>query len=156
MVVWTVPEHNGGLDSPRARWWFGRSSSTRIVATVPEHEKCGRKPYATCTIIWRIYLSSYSVQSNMTRLVKKVDKYNTSYCLLILSSKQSLGTCKEVRQCGPSYTGNEEAHTLITKRHIYWHRSRGCENNHLRCVRTSPKNPRQTKWHNSWVKYSIG
>ena len=37
-VVWTVPEQNGGLDSPRAQRWSGQSPSTRIIATVPEHK----------------------------------------------------------------------------------------------------------------------
>ena len=32
------PEHESGRNSPRARWWSGQSPSTRIVATVPEHE----------------------------------------------------------------------------------------------------------------------
>ena len=68
-----------------------------------------------------------------------------SYCPLALSSKQSLGTYKEVRQCGPSHTSNEEACTLVTKGRVYWCRSQGCENNRLRLVRTSPKNLEQTK-----------
>ena len=108
--------------------------------TVPEHERCGEKRNATCTIILCIYLSSYSVKSNLTCLVKKVDGYSTSYCPLVLSSKQSLGTCKEMRQCGPSHTSNEEACTLVTKGRVYWRRSRGCENNRLQHARTSPKN----------------
>ena len=132
-MVWTFPEHDGGLDSPRARWWSGKSPSTRNVA----------KNHMPLVPFF------YSVKSNLTRLVTKVGGYSTSYCLLVLSSKQSLGTYKEVRQCGPSHTGNKEAHTLITKRRIYWHRSRGCENNHLRRVRTSPKNLRRTKRWNS-------
>ena len=59
-VVGTVPEHEGGRDSPehesgrnspRARWWSGQSLSTRVVGTIPKHKKCGKKPYATYTII---------------------------------------------------------------------------------------------------------
>ena len=155
-MVWAVPEHGSGLGSPRARQGSGQSPSTVVVWTILEHKTCSEETNAACTIIWCIYLSSYSVKSNLTRLVKKVDGYSTSYCLLVLSSKQSLSTCKEVRKCGPSHTSNEEAHTLVTKGRVYWRRSRGCENNRLWRVRTSPKNLGQTKRHNSWVKYSIG
>ena len=135
-VVWAVPEHGSGLGSPRAQQWSGPSLSSRYAA---------KKKNAACIIIWCIYLSPYSVKSNLPRLVKKADGYSMSYCLLVLSSKQSLGTCKEVRQCGPSHTSNEEVRTLVTKGRIYWHRSRGCENNHLRRVRTSPNNLGRTK-----------
>ena len=45
-VVITVPEHDGGLDSSRARWWSGQSPSTRIVATVPEHKDSHDSPQA--------------------------------------------------------------------------------------------------------------
>ena len=48
-----------------------QSSSMIVVWTIPEHERCGEEPNATCTIIWCIYLSSYSGKSNLTRLVKK-------------------------------------------------------------------------------------
>ena len=109
-VVEAVLEHESGLDSSRARWWSGQSPSTRIVMTVPEHKdsrdsprargwsgqspstKSVAKNHVTCTIILYIYLFTCSVKSNMTRLVKKVDGYNTSYCLFILSSKQLRGT----------------------------------------------------------------
>ena len=37
-----------------------------------------------------------------------------AFCPLTLSGKLSLGTCMEVRQCGPSYTINEEVRTLVT------------------------------------------
>ena len=73
MVVWTVPEHKGGLGSPRAR-------------------EVQRK-----TIYHLYYYFVYffcSVKSNLTRLVKKVDGYSTSYCLLVFSSKQLHGTYK--------------------------------------------------------------
>ena len=55
-----------------------------------------------------------------------------AFCPLTLSGKQSLGTCMEVRQYGPSHIINEEARTLETKGRVYWRRSRGCENNRLR------------------------
>ena len=144
-MVYAVPEHGSGLGSPRARQWSVQSPSTAVVCAILEHKTCSEKMNAACTISWCIYLSSYSVKSNRTRLVKKADRYNTSYYLLALSSKQSFGTCKEVRQCGPSHTSNEEARTLVTKGCVYWCRSRGCENNHLQHVRTSPKNLGRTK-----------
>ena len=59
-VVGTVPEHDSGLDSIRARWWSGQYPSTTVVWTVPEHEKCGEKPYATGTIIFCIELLALS------------------------------------------------------------------------------------------------
>ena len=59
---------------------------------------------------------------------------------LLFSGKQSLGTCMEVRQCGPSYTINEEVRTLVTKERVYWHRFQGCVNNRLRRVRMTPNN----------------
>ena len=74
-----------------------------------------KKTNAACIIIWCIYLSPYSVKSNLPRLVKKADEYNTSLYLLTLSGKQSLGACMEVRQCGPSHIINEEARTLETR-----------------------------------------
>ena len=151
VVVVAAPEHGSGLGSPRARQWSGQSPSTAVVWTILEHKTCSEKMNAACTIIWCIYLSSYSVKSNRTRLVKKADRYSTSYCLLALCSKQSLGTCKEVRQCGPSHTSNEEARTLVMKGRVYWRRSQGCENNHLRCMRTSPKNLERMKRRNSWL-----
>ena len=139
-MVWAVPEHGSSLGSPRARQWSGQSPITAVVWSILEHKTCSEKTNAACTIIWCIYLSPYSVKSNLTRLVKKADVYSMSHCLLALFGKQSLGTCKEVRQCGPSHTINEEAHTLVTKGRVYWRRSRGCENNHLWRVRTSPNN----------------
>ena len=93
-AVGTVPEHDGGLDSPRARWWSGQSASMMVVWTVPERKKSGKKTYATCTIILYIYLFTCSIKSSLTCLVKKVDGYSTSYCLLVFSSKQLRGTCK--------------------------------------------------------------
>jgi len=150
-VVVAVPEHDSGLGSPQARQWPGQSPSTAVVWTILEHKTCSEKTNAACTIIWCIYLSSYSIKSNRTRLVKKADRSSTSYCLLALSSKQSFGTCKEVRQCGPSHTSNEEVRTLVTKGHIYWHRSRGCENNRLQRAHTSPKNLGRMKRRKSWL-----
>ena len=109
-VVWAVPEHGSGLGSPRAQQWSGPSLSSRYAA---------KKKNAACIIIWCIYLSPYSVKSNLPRLVKKADGYNISLCLLTLSGKHSLGACMEVRQCGPSHIINEEARTLETKRRVY-------------------------------------
>ena len=84
MVVWTVPEHKDSHDSPQARGWSGQSPSTKSVA----------KNHVTCTIILCIYLFTCSIKSNLTRLVKKVDGYSTSYCRFVLSSKQLRGTCQ--------------------------------------------------------------
>ena len=150
-VVWAVPEHGSGLGSPQARQWSGQSPSMAVVWTILEHKTCSEKTSAACTIIWCIYLSPYPVKSNLTRLVKKADGYSTSLCLLALYGKQSLGTFMVVRQCGPSHTINEEARTLVTKGCVYWRRSRGCENNRLRRVRTSPKNLGRTKRRSSWL-----
>ena len=150
-VVWAVPEHGSGLGSPRARQWSGQSSITAVVWSIIEHKTCSEKANAACIIIWCIYLSPYSVKSNMPRLVKKADGYNISLCLLTLSGKQSLGACMEVRQCGPSHIINEEARTLETKGRVCWRRSRGCENNHLRRVRTSPKNLGRMKRRSPWL-----
>ena len=116
-----------------------------MVWTIPEHEYCSEETNVACTITWCIYVSSYSIKSNLTRLVKKADGYSTSLYLLALSGKQSLGTCMEVRQCGPSHIINEEARTLETKGYVYWRRSRGGVNNRPLRVRTSPKNLGRTK-----------
>ena len=37
-VVEAVPEHESGLDNPRAQRWSGQSPSTRIIAIVPKHK----------------------------------------------------------------------------------------------------------------------
>ena len=149
-MVGAVPEHGSGQSSPRARQWSGQSPSTAVVWSIIELKICSQKN-AACIIIWCIYLSPYSVKSNLPRLVKKADGYNISLCLLTLSGKQSLGACMEVRQCGPSHIINEEARTLETKRRVCWRRSRGCENNRLRRVRTSPKNLGRTKRRSPWL-----
>ena len=111
-VVEAVPEHESDLDSSRARWWSGQSPSTRIVMTVPEHKDSRDSPRARwwsgqtrstksvaknhmslvllfCIFSYLLVLSS----PILTRLVKKVDGYNTSYCLFVLSNKQLRGTC---------------------------------------------------------------
>ena len=106
------PEHSSGLGSPRAQQWSGQSPSTSVVWAVPEHKTYSEKTKASCTIIWCIYLSPYSVKSKLTRLVKKANTYSTAFCPLTLSGKLSLGTCMEVCQCGPSHFIIEEAHTL--------------------------------------------
>jgi hypothetical protein len=148
MVVWTVPEHDGGLDSPRAQGWSGQSPSTRVVGTIPNHKKCGKKPFATCTIMPLLLLFFvFAYVFALTSPVKKVDGYSTSFAFLSCQANSCMAPVSRCVSVGPP--------TLATKRRIYWHRSRGCENNHLRCVRTSPKNSRQTKRHNSWVKYGI-
>ena len=138
-MVWAVPEHKSGLGSARAQ---------KVVWAVPEHSSGQGKSTVTCaacTIIWCIYFSLFSAKSSLTRLVKKANRYSTSFCLLIFSGKQSVDTCIEVCQCGPSYTINEEARTLLTKERVYWRRSRGGVNNRPPCVRTSPKKLGRTK-----------
>ena len=137
LVAGAVPEHGSGRSSPRARQWSEQSPSTAVIWAVPEHgsglgspraRQCSgpslssrhaaKKKNAACIIIWCIYLSPYSVKSNLPRLVKKADGYNISLCLLTLSGKQSLAAYMEVRQCGPSHIINEEARTLETKGRI--------------------------------------
>ena len=126
-----------------------------MIGAVPKHITCSEETNATCTIIWCIYLSSYPVNSILTRLVKKADGYGTPCCLLVISNQQLLSTCKEGHQCGPSRTSNEEGRTLVTRGRVYWHRSRGCENNRLRRMRTFPKNLGWTKRRNPLVIYNI-
>ena len=169
-MVGAVPEHDSGRNSPRVRQWSGQSPSTTVIWAVLERcsgqgspraqpwsgpslsTRHAAKKRTPLVLLFGVFiLSPYSIKSNLTRLVKKADGYSTSHCLLALSGKQSLGTCMEVHQCGPSHTINEEVRTLVTKGHVYWRRSRGCENNHLRRVCTSPKNLGRMKRRSSWL-----
>ena len=80
-VVGTVPEHDGGLDSSRARWWSGQSPSIRIVTTVPEHKDSRDSPRA----------QGWSGQSLSTKSVAKnhmplVLLFYVFIYLLVLSS----------------------------------------------------------------------
>ena len=73
-MVEIVPEHDGGRDSPQA-------------------QKVWQK--AICHFYYYfIYLFICSDKSGLTRLVKKVDGYSTSYYFFVLSSKQLRGTCQ--------------------------------------------------------------
>ena len=76
-MVWAVPEHKSGLGSARAQ---------KVVWAVPEHSSGQGKSTVTCaacTNIWCIYFSLFSAKSSLTRLVKKANRYSTSFCLLI-------------------------------------------------------------------------
>ena len=61
-VVRTVPEHDGGLDSPQARWWSGQSPSTMVGWTVPEHDGAAKNQLPLvllfCVFIYLLALSS--------------------------------------------------------------------------------------------------
>jgi hypothetical protein len=103
---------------------------------------------AACTIIWYTYFSLFSAKSNLTRLVKKKQigiVHHSVFLFFFFAGKQSVDTCIEVCQCGPSYTINEKARTLLTKERVYWHRSRGGVKIRPSRVRTSPKKLGQTK-----------
>ena len=137
-VVIAVPEYGNGRSShrgrscSRAQEWSGQSPSTKVVWAVPEHKKwSGQCPStvvvranprsrALLVLLFGVFIFLYfSAKSSLTRLVKKANRYSTSFCLLIFSGKQSVDTCIEVCQCGPSYTINEEARTLLTKERVY-------------------------------------
>ena len=116
-MVGAVPEHGRGRSDPRAQKWSGQYPSTVVVCAVPEHiSGLGSiHDHLRCLYYYFVYFSLFSAKASLTRLVKKVNRYSTSFCLLFFFCKQSVDTCIEVCQCGPPYTVNEEARTLLMK-----------------------------------------
>ena len=66
-VVKAVPEHESGLDSPRAQWWSGQSPSTRIIVTVPEHKDNHLYYYFTTLFIYLFCQVQFDMSGQKSR-----------------------------------------------------------------------------------------
>ena len=142
VVVGAVPEHGSGRSSPRARQWSGPSLSTRHAA----------KKQTPLVLLFGVFIYLLILSSpNVHVWSKKQTGIARHTVFLPFLANSRLAPVKRCISVGPSDTSNEEARTLITKGRVYWRRSRGCESNRVRHVRTSPKNLGRMKRRNSWL-----
>ena len=91
-VVGAVPEHGRGRSDPRAQKWSGQYPSTVVVCAVPEHiSGLGSiHDHLRCLYYYFVYFSLFSAKASLTRLVKKVNRYSTSFCLLFFFANSRL------------------------------------------------------------------